>query len=56
MTLHDPGNSSLVDECWYQLTVVLNFSVFNRPQKEFKLHTDYSEILEQIKPLQQPGA
>ena len=43
----------------YQLTAVLNFGVFNGPKKNFKLHTVYSGVSEQIKviikPLQRIG-
>ena len=40
--------SNLVLKHWNSYFAFLNFSIFNRP-KEFKLHTAYSGILDQIK-------
>ena len=47
----NPVSFSLVNAGWYHITAVLNFHIFNRP----KLHTVYSGISDQIKPLQLVG-
>ena len=43
---------SLLDEGWNRLITCLNFGIFNRPKTNSKIHTVYSGISEQIKPLQ----